>query len=118
MRRISEKGEVLKSLVSLNIKRFRVNSGLSQEELAEKAGLSVPFLGAIERGDKWPSPTTFAGLAEGLGVEPYDLMKPEDASSLEIKKIVTTLVKDITVLVNRSVKMMNTVVRETNKPDK
>jgi hypothetical protein len=45
-------------------------------------------------------------------------MKPEDASSQEVKKIVTTLIKDITVLVNRAVKMMNTVARETNKPDK
>jgi len=110
------KGEVLKSLLGLNVKRFRVNSGLSQEELSEKADISVPFMGAIERGEKWPSPNTLAGLAEGLGVHPYDMLKPEETASQDIKKITSKLIKDITKLVNQSVKMMNTVVNEYNKP--
>lgn len=112
MKKNSRKGERLRSLVSLNIKRFRVDSGLSQEELAEKAEISIPYLGALERGEKWPSPDTFAGIAQGLGVEPFDLMKPEDASSQEVKKIITKLIADITVLVNRSLKKINTVARE------
>ena len=112
------KGEVLKSLLGLNIKRFRVNSGLSQEELSEKAGISVPFLGAIERGEKWPSPSTLAGIAQGLEVNPYDLLRPEESASQDIKRITSKLIKDITVLVNQSVKMMNTVVNEYNKPEK
>ena len=111
------KGEVLKSLLGLNVKRFRVNTGLSQEELSEKAGISIPFLGAIERGEKWPSPVNLAGIAQGLGVNPYDLLKPEETASQDIKKITTKMIKDITVLVNQSVKMMNTVVNEYNKPN-
>jgi transcriptional regulator with XRE-family HTH domain len=109
-------GEVLKSLLGINVKRFRVNSGLSQEELSEKAGISVPFLGAIERGEKWPSPYTLSGIAQGLGVNPYDMLKPEETASRDIKKITSKLIKDITKLVNQSVKMMNTVVNEYNKP--
>ncbi|MDR2479000.1 MAG: helix-turn-helix domain-containing protein [Treponema sp.] len=112
MKQKSGKGATLRNLVSLNIKRFRVHSGLSQEELAEKAEISIPYLGALERGEKWPSPETFAGIAHGLGVEPFDLMKPEDASSQEVKKIITKLIADITVLVNRSLKKINTVARE------
>jgi len=112
------KGEVLNSLLGMNIKRFRVNSGLSQEELAEKAGISVPFLGAIERGEKWPSPSNLAGIAQGLKVHPYDLLKPEESASQDIKKITSKLIKDITGLVNQSVKMMNTVVNEYTKPEK
>jgi transcriptional regulator with XRE-family HTH domain len=111
------KGEVLRSLVSLNIRRFRVNSGFSQEELAEKAGISIPYLGALERGEKWPSPDTFAGLAKGLGIEPYDLMRPEDAASQEVKKIITKLVNDITTLVNSSLNMMNTMVKGSSGMD-
>jgi transcriptional regulator with XRE-family HTH domain len=114
----SNKGEVLKNLLGSNIKRFRVNSGFSQEELSEKAGISVPFLGAIERGEKWPSPANLAGIAQGLGVNPYDLLKPEKTASQDIKKITSKLTKDITVLVNQSVKMMNTVANECNKPKK
>jgi len=112
MNKNGRRGEVLKTLVSSNIKRFRNNSGFSQQELAEKAGISVPYLGAIERGEKWPSPATFSGIACGLGVEPHDLMKPENASSQEVKKITEKLIKDITTLVNQSAKKMNTVVRE------
>ena len=99
----------------MNVKRFRVNTGLSQEELSEKAGISVPFLGAIERGEKWPSPTSLAGIAQGLEVSPYDLLRPEDTTSQDIKKITAKLIMDITVLVNQSVKMMNTVAGEHSK---
>ncbi|GHV74646.1 hypothetical protein AGMMS49940_19480 [Spirochaetia bacterium] len=82
--------------------------------MAEKSGISVPYLGALERGDKWPSPDTFAGIAQGLGIDAYILMRPEDAASQDVKKIIAKLTKDITKLVNSSLNMMNTVVRETN----
>jgi transcriptional regulator with XRE-family HTH domain len=97
--------------LSLNIKQFRVNLGLSQEKLAEKAGISIPFLGAIERGDKWPSPESLAGIAHGLGVEPYDLLKPEDAVARDVKKILIKLTQDIEKSVNDSVNMLNSIAR-------
>ena len=52
-----------------------------------------------------------------MGVDPYDLMKPENVSSQDVKKITEKLIKDITALVNQSAKKMNTVVRE-GKPEK
>lgn len=111
------KGEILRSLVSLNIRRFRLNAGLSQEELAERADISVPYMGALERGEKWPSPGTFAGLAQGLGVEPHDLMRPEDASSREVGQVISKLVADINVLVGKSLNIMNTAA-QGSKPEK
>jgi transcriptional regulator with XRE-family HTH domain len=117
MKKKNGKGEVLKRLLGQNIKRFRGNSGYSQEELAEKADISIPFLGAIERGDKWPSPNTLTEIARALDVYPYDLLKPEKAASQDIKKITTKLIKDITKLVDSSTKMMNTVVRDHDKPE-
>jgi len=98
----SGEGEGLRSLVSKNIRRFRLGAGLSQEELAERADISAPYMGALERGEKWPGPGTFAGLARGLGVEPHDLMRPEDASSREVRQIIGKLVGDINALVNSS----------------
>ncbi|MCL2244197.1 MAG: helix-turn-helix domain-containing protein, partial [Treponema sp.] len=105
-------GEALKILLSRNIKLFRVHSGLSQEELAEKAGISVPYLATIERGGKWPSPATLSKIAYALNLEPYDLLKPENVSSIEVRKIVSKLAKDISVLVNESVKMLNNVSKD------
>ena len=115
MKEHSKKGEALRSLVSFNLKRFRANAGLSQEELAERADISVPYLGALERGEKWPSPETFTGLARGLGVEPHDIMRPEDAASREIKWVTDKLISDITTLVNSALKMMNTTVQKNDK---
>ena len=110
----NKRGEALKILLSRNIKLYRVNSGLSQAELAEKAGISVPYLGAVERGDKWPSPTTLAALASSLGHEPYALLLPEGRSSQEIKKFIVKLEKDISALVNQSVKALNNIVKEAS----
>jgi len=107
MRTSTKKGEALKGLLSKNIRRYRELAGYSQEELAEKAGISLPFLGALERGEKWPSPSTLAGVAHGLGLNPHDLMKPEDTVSQEITKITGKLVQDINSAVYQSVKAIN-----------
>jgi len=118
MKEYSRKGEVLRSLVSLNIRRFRLNAGLSQEELAERADISAPYMGALERGEKWPGPETFTGLARGLGIEPHDLMRPENASSREVGQIIGKLVSDINALVSSSLNMMNTTARDGDNPEK
>jgi len=116
MKEHGRKGDVLRSLVSLNIRRFRRNVGLSQEELAERANISVPYIGALERGEKWPSPGTFVGLAQGLGIEPHDLMRPEGTASREVKQVIDKLITDINTLVNNSLNtMMNTVAQDNDK---
>jgi len=112
------KGEVLKNLLGLNIRRFRVISGYTMEKLADKSCISVTFLAAIERGEKWPSPSTLAAIAQGLEVNAYDLFKPEEPTSQDIKKITTKLISDITKIVNQSVKMMNTIAKDHNKSEK
>ena len=57
-------------LVSIgkNIRKYRQQKGLRQEDLAEKAGLSVNYIGMIERGDKIPALDTFITIVNALGV--------------------------------------------------
>ena len=117
MKEHSRKGEALRYLVSLNLKRFRANAGLSQEELAERADISVPYLGALERGEKWPSPETFIGLAQGLGIEPHDIMRPENAASRDVKQVTDKLIADITILVSSSLNKLNTMVQNPDIGD-
>jgi transcriptional regulator with XRE-family HTH domain len=112
MRKRDRKGEDLKALFSQNIKQYRLASGFSLEEFAEKAEISVPYLCAIERSEKWCSPSVFVKLAHALGLEPHDLLKPESASSREVKKVVSKLAKDISALVNQSVKLLNNIAKE------
>ncbi|MFN8539115.1 MAG: tetratricopeptide repeat protein [Thermomicrobiales bacterium] len=51
------------------LRRFREQAGLSQEELAERAGLTANGIGALERGERQrPYPQTVRALAEALGL--------------------------------------------------
>jgi len=51
------------------LRRYRESAGYSQEELAERAGLSANAISALERGErKRPYPDTLRRLAEALGL--------------------------------------------------
>src|SRR5262245_27298517 len=51
------------------LKRLRAASGLSQEALAERAGLSVKAVSALEQGTRRrPHPQTLRALSFGLGL--------------------------------------------------
>ena len=41
----------LKEVMAINLRRLRHAKGMTQEELAERAGLSARYIGAIERAD-------------------------------------------------------------------
>ena len=53
--------------------KLRVNQGLTQRELARKAGISNATLSKIEHG-RSARPPTLKKLANVLGVEPVDLL--------------------------------------------
>ena len=65
----------LKEIMAMNLRRKRHDRDMTQEELAERAGLSARYVGAIERGDVSASVTVLGQIAEALGVEPGDLLR-------------------------------------------
>lgn len=62
-------------LLGERIKQERLNKGLTQEVLAEKASISVSFLGQIERGERKLSLETLIKLGEALDVSLDYLVK-------------------------------------------
>lgn len=53
------------------IRRLRQDAGLTLTALAERADMSIGYLGQLERGDRTScSPVTFRRIADALGVEP------------------------------------------------
>ena len=54
--------------IGRNIRKFRLMRNLRQEDLAEMAGLSINYVGALERGEKIPSLETFIVLLNALEV--------------------------------------------------
>jgi transcriptional regulator with XRE-family HTH domain len=60
------------------IRRARVERGLSQESLADAAGLHVTHLGGLERGVRNPSYATLVRLSAALGTTPGALLTATD----------------------------------------
>ena len=58
------------------LRMVRERSALTQQELADLAGVSRVTVGRIESGEDEPFPRTTRKLARALRVKPADLMKP------------------------------------------
>jgi transcriptional regulator with XRE-family HTH domain len=69
----------LKEVMARNLRRIRHDQNLTQEELADRAGLSMRYIGAIERGDVSASVTVLGQIAEALRIEPGELLKNTSA---------------------------------------
>lgn len=70
----------LKEVMAKNLRRARHDKKLTQEELADRAGLSMRYVGSIERGDVSASVTVLGQIANALGIEPAELLKVSDGS--------------------------------------
>lgn len=57
------------------VRRLREHHGWTQEQLAERAEMSVTYLGFIERGENVPTLTIIFKLARSLGVSPATLIE-------------------------------------------
>ena len=62
--------------IAANLARLRLDRGMTQEQLASKAGLSRLSLGKIERGKALPRAGTLTDLAQALEVPVGELVTP------------------------------------------
>ena len=62
--------------VGKKIKRFRTAFGLSQKELAQRAGMSEPAIRNYELGNRTPSDKQLEKIAGALGVSIYAISNP------------------------------------------
>jgi transcriptional regulator with XRE-family HTH domain len=64
----------LKEAMATNVRRARHARKLTQEELADRAGLSARYLGSIERGTVSASVTVLGRLAKALRIDASELI--------------------------------------------
>ena len=65
------------------LRQFRHKTGLTQEQMAERMGVSVGFFGMMEVGRRWPNIDMLFRIAEALGVTPGEML---DALEKEARK--------------------------------
>ena len=62
------------------VRELRQAKGISQEDLAEKAGLDRTYISSIERGKRNISLLNIERLAKALSVKPHQLLQNETLS--------------------------------------
>ena len=67
----------MRKLVGRNVRRIRIQKGLTQEAFAERSGFSQQYISGLERGRRNPTVVTVYELAQALGVSHLDLLRPE-----------------------------------------
>jgi transcriptional regulator with XRE-family HTH domain len=67
----------LERVLAANVRRLREAQDLTQEKLAQKAGLAMRYVSGIERGEENPTVSTLAKLAKALGVHPSVLLSEQ-----------------------------------------
>ena len=98
-RRLIDKTGSLRKTLSANIKKHREFLGLTQEKLAEKAGMSANMINDIEGCRTWISDKTLVNLASALQVETYRLFIPLSFSDTEIDKTaLNDLARDLQII--------------------
>lgn len=66
------------ALFGQSVRRWRIERGLSQEDLALEAGMKRSYLSDLERGTRNPTIRALGRLATALEIEPRELLKPPD----------------------------------------
>ncbi|WP_453956045.1 helix-turn-helix domain-containing protein [Bradyrhizobium japonicum] len=59
----------LRRVVAQNLRHLRRKSGLSQEELADRAGLNRNYIGMIEREENSPTVDALEQISEALHID-------------------------------------------------
>jgi transcriptional regulator with XRE-family HTH domain len=66
----------MRAILAENVRAFRKNHGLSQEELADHCELHRTYIGSVEREERNVSLSTLEVLAQALGVSVAELLTP------------------------------------------
>ncbi len=65
----------LREVLARNLRRMRNASGMSQEELADRADINRNYVGMLERSEHAATVDMLEKLAAVLGVDPAELLR-------------------------------------------
>ena len=100
----------LKRILAINIKKQREKLGITQENLAGKAGISAAMMNDIEGCRTWVSEKTLKNLSSALQTDTYRLFIPEIMSG---EAIPAEVVMELTLELQEMLKTYTESVEKT-----
>lgn len=76
--------------IGKNIRKYRKQQRITQEQLAEMSNLSTNYLGSIERGEKTLTLKTFIGIVDALNITADMLLCDSIQNGYKIKSSMIT----------------------------
>ena len=94
----------IRQVLALNLKKNRQKCGLTQEKLAEKAGISAHYLAMVEVAKKFPTQEMLDKLAQALEIDTvqlFDVSATPEGALLHLEQSI--------------VQNLETIVKKTNQ---
>jgi len=85
----------IREILAQNIKMYRQKLGITQQELAERAHISINFIGMIEQKRKFPAPEMLDRIAAALEIETPELFATSASPQAELKKLHKEILTDL-----------------------
>ena len=97
------KNKGIREILATNLKENRRKLGLTQDELAEKAGVSTHYIAMIETCKKYPKPDMLEQIAKTLGIEPYKLFSVETDPNEPLERLHQKIITDMKQIVSEAI---------------
>jgi transcriptional regulator with XRE-family HTH domain len=85
----------VKEILAQNLKKYRKRLGITQPELAERAGLSTHYLGMIEIARNFPTADVLERLATALGIKSNELFSVADSPELAMEQLQQAVLNNV-----------------------
>lgn len=102
-------------IINSNIKELRVKNGLTQEEFAEKIGISIQGLSNIERNRYQPTAATIDKICDIFGLTPIELLLIKDNDDKKLMSNINILLRQCSVNKLRQIYEILLILTRPNK---
>jgi len=85
----------IKEVLAQNLKENRRRLGITQPELAERAGMSTQYLAMIEIARKFPTADILEKLSVALGINPHELFSVSVSPERAMKQLQQEILDNI-----------------------
>jgi transcriptional regulator with XRE-family HTH domain len=110
----------IRDVLAENLKKNRRLRGLTQEQLAEKAGVSSHYVAMVETRKTFPKPEMLELFAQTLGIEPHQLFTAENTPDENLHKEIFSEMKHMAIDIKQIIKdtVRETIQEEYNQKNK